>query len=129
GDTLEIVFQHAGWLLLTGDRDAYRRLCSQSVERFGQAPDPLRAAYLLARMCSLDVEPGVSLERLTPLAQRAVNAASHHQHTLGLVEYRAGRYDEAISYFKQSMDGDPSWPGTTTPSLGLALAHHHTRRA
>jgi tetratricopeptide (TPR) repeat protein len=128
GDDLEVVFQHAAWLLFTGDREAYRRLCSRSLERFPQARDPLRTAYVLVRMCSLDVKPAIDPERLTQLSQQAVNPAPHHRHALGLVAYRVGRFDEAISQFQQSLAWSPPWAGNVTNWLGMALALHRSGR-
>jgi hypothetical protein len=54
----------------------------------------LRTAYLIARMCTLDVEPVISAEQLAPIALRAVNAAAHHRHALGIV----GRSSNSYSY-------------------------------
>src|SRR5262249_26036786 len=122
GDHLAVVLQQAGWLLLTGNRDAYRRLCLRSLERFDHTDDP-RTPYLVARMCGLDVDPPAEVERLLRVA-RAVNTevGPWRLHTVGLIEYRAGRVGEAIQHFRQSLEAP--WPGHSVSWLGLALALH-----
>jgi serine/threonine protein kinase/tetratricopeptide (TPR) repeat protein len=126
---LEIAFQDAAWLLLSDDRPRYRRLCAESLVHFGQTTDP-RTAYLLARLCCLDVEPAASLDHLTHLAQLAVRVVPGHCHFhgLGLIDYRAGRTDEAIRRFRQSLDEKPPWEGNVLNHLGLALALHKAGR-
>jgi serine/threonine protein kinase/Flp pilus assembly protein TadD len=126
---LEIAFQDAAWLLLTGDRPGYRRLCAESLAQFGQTTDP-RPAYLLARLCGLEVEPAANLDQLTHLARLAVDVmpAHCHFHGLGLIDYRAGRTDEAIRRFRQSMDDKPPWEGNVLNQIGMALAFHKAGR-
>jgi serine/threonine protein kinase/tetratricopeptide (TPR) repeat protein len=128
GRDLEVVFQHAGWLLLTGDREGYRELCADSLKRFGETRDA-RTVYLLVRLCCLDVEPVGDVERLTRLARQALDADrwAHTQHTFALVAYRAGRYDEAVTFFRRSLSyWDPPWLANVVNQLALALALHKT---
>ena len=44
------------------------------------------------------------------------------QHVLGLAQYRAGRYETAISTLEDSNSRD--WPGKDQNWLVLAMAHH-----
>jgi hypothetical protein len=123
GNDVEVAFQHAGWLLYTGDRRGYRRLCARSLARHGKTGDP-RTAYLLARMCSLDAEPAADLDRLAALARQAVAAAPGHchYHTLALVDYRAGRFDQAVLHFRRARP----WTAEVLNWLGLAAALHRS---
>jgi serine/threonine protein kinase/Flp pilus assembly protein TadD len=127
---LEIAFQDGAWLLLLGDRAGYRRLCAESLAQFGRTTDP-RTAYLLARLCGLDVEPAASLDHLTHLARLAVDVmpAHCHFHGLGLIDYRAGRTDEAIRRFQQSLDDKPPWEANALNQVGMALALHKAGRS
>jgi Flp pilus assembly protein TadD len=119
-------FEQAGALALTGDAEGYRRACVHLLERFGQSKDPW-TAYSVARACLLTPQTPADLSRLEQLAARAVPAfpdCGWSLHTLGLASYRAGRFDEAVRRFHQSMHADPKWVAQSANWLALALAYH-----
>jgi tetratricopeptide (TPR) repeat protein len=119
-------FEHAGASALAGDADGYRRACTRLLERFGQSKDPW-VTYTVARACLLTPQASTDLARLEKLAARAAAALpkmAWSRHTLGLASYRAGRFDEAVRQFKDSMQVDPKWQAQPANWLGLALAHH-----
>jgi serine/threonine protein kinase/WD40 repeat protein/tetratricopeptide (TPR) repeat protein len=92
-----------------GDADGYRRTCSALLEQLKDTGNP-RAAYLLARICTLgpgglaDYAPAV---RLAKQALAGNAKAPWNIHTLGAVYYRAGQFDKAIQYLRESTDA--SW--------------------
>jgi tetratricopeptide (TPR) repeat protein len=125
GRSIEVLFQQAGWKLLTCDREGYRQVCQEALKRYEPSNDP-RAPYLLARMICLEEEPAVTEGRRRGLIQKALAAAGDapwNLSTLGLVEYRAGRYDEAIRQYQKSLARDPTWGGIVNHWVGLAAAY------
>ena len=46
----------------------------------------------------------------------------YHLHTLGLLLYRAGNYEEAIRQYQKALTEHPQWLGRPLNRLGLALA-------
>jgi tetratricopeptide (TPR) repeat protein len=127
-----ISMQAAALLLMTDNRVAYRRLCSQMLARFREttnsyvADRTLKACLMggeaiedhgaLAKLARVAVEQGKS-DRLLP----------YFQFTRGLSEYRQGRYAAAQEWFERSRNK------FTPPHLRLdalnalfgAMALHH----
>ncbi|HEV3260827.1 MAG TPA: protein kinase, partial [Gemmataceae bacterium] len=130
-DDMELWGAYGPVLILAGDTEGYGRACARMRERFGRTED-VRAAYLVARVCGLGrrgvPEPARSV-RLANLAVKADPKAPWYLHTLGLAEYRAGRFDQAIQQLQKSMDTDPRWPGQVVNWLVLAMAHHRLGHA
>jgi tetratricopeptide (TPR) repeat protein len=120
----ELWFEYAAVLLLSGDRAGYAKACARMVERCGKAPD-LRA-YHVARACTLapDAVPDASLPRR--LAESELASAAREFWSLteqGALDYRAGRFPEAVTLFEQSLAADPR-PGRAVLNwLWLALAN------
>jgi tetratricopeptide (TPR) repeat protein len=50
------------------------------------------------------------------------------RHVLGAALLRAGRLDEAIARFEESLAAQPDWPAHGLNAFGLALAHHRLGR-
>jgi tetratricopeptide (TPR) repeat protein len=117
-------FEHAAVLLLSGDRAGYAKACARIVERSGKAAD-LRA-YHVARACTL--APDAVAEASLPgrLAEKELQASAREFWSLteqGALAYRAGRYQEAVPLFEQSLQADFK-PGRAVLNwLWLALAH------
>jgi tetratricopeptide (TPR) repeat protein len=125
GRDIEVLFQHAAGNLLAGDIDGYRRLCQEGKKRYHASPHP-RHAYLLARMFCLERGASVGEKEVRGWVDKALADqpdAMHHLHTLGLFEYQAGQYDEAIQAYRRSMAAWPGWPGMAANWLGLAAAY------
>jgi tetratricopeptide (TPR) repeat protein len=117
-------FEYAALLLLSGDRPGYARACAHMVERSGKAPG-LRA-YHVARACTL--APDAVAEASLPgrLAEKELKNSAREFWSLteqGALAYRAGRYQEAVALFEQSLKGN-SKPGAAVLNwLWLALAN------
>jgi serine/threonine protein kinase/tetratricopeptide (TPR) repeat protein len=129
-DDLEQCFVHAAMLLLTGDSQGYQQFCAHLLKRGDNLKcldQPGRRSYLTARLCLLAPEAVADAAVPARLATEALKAAptfAYHLHTLGLAEYRAGRHQEAIKRFKESLDANPRWPGRPSNLMALAMAHH-----
>ena len=116
--------------MLAADLEGYRGVRNRALKRFRPNPGP-RGAYLAARIIALAPAPTADLDRALDWANQAVAAESraHHLHTLGLVHYRAGRFDEAVHSLTQSMEREPGWPAHVLDWLLLAMAHHRLGHA
>jgi serine/threonine-protein kinase len=116
-------FEYAALLLLSGDRQGYPDACAHMVGRYGKGLN-LRA-YHVARACTLAegavADPSVP-ERLAESELKA-NARQFWSLTeQGALHYRAGRFQEAVPLFEQSLRADPT-PGKAVLNwLWLALA-------
>jgi serine/threonine protein kinase/Tfp pilus assembly protein PilF len=116
-----------------GDAAGYRRICRQTLERFGSTDDPVlaqRAAMTLSALPNAvpDFRP---VERL---AERAVAGTKGHEYyryfalAKGLTEQRAGQPAEAVTWlarFAPKADGD-FWDATAFATL--AMAQHRLDR-
>jgi tetratricopeptide (TPR) repeat protein len=117
-------FEYAALLLLSGDRPGYAKACAHMVERSGKT-GALRA-YLVARACTL--APDAVAEASLPgcLAEKELKKSAGEFWSLteqGALAYRAGRYQEAVPFFEQSLQAD-SKPGRAVLNwLWLALAN------
>ena len=133
-DDLEIAFEYAGTLLLSGDTEGYKRLCTRLLERGNKlvcVNQPGRKSYLVARICLLAPATVADAARPATLAGDAVRAqrTAWHLHTLGLAHFRAGRDDEAVRLLQESSTVDPKWSAQPLNGLVLAMAHHRLGHA
>ena len=122
-------FEYAAVLLLSGDREGYRRACAHMVERCGQAPE-MRPSFLVARACTLapdSVADAAAPERLA----REELAAGHSWLLIeqAALHYRAGRPQEAVPVLKQSLRRGPRPGQTVLIWLWLALANQRLGKA
>src|SRR5262249_3235753 len=113
-DALETTYAYAAALVLSGDAEGYRRRRARLLERAKHlrcGNRPGRKSYLLARICLLAPDAVPDPDQVLQLAEEAVRAErdSHELHTLGLAHYRAGRHDESIKLFHESMKADARW--------------------
>jgi serine/threonine-protein kinase len=123
-DDGEFWFEYAALLLLSGDRPGYARACAHMVERCGKARD-LRA-YHMARACTL--APSAVADESLPgrLAEKELGGSARAFWSLteqGALAYRAGRFQEAVPLFEQSLAADPKLGRAVLNWLWLALAH------
>jgi tetratricopeptide (TPR) repeat protein len=126
----EMWFEYAALLLLSGDRPGYARSCVHMIEACGKTGG-LRA-YHVARACTL--APDAVAEPSLPgrLAGPELKAHAGEFWSLteqGALHYRAGRFNEAVGLFEQSLKADPT-PGRAVLNwLWLALAHQRLGEA
>src|ERR1700693_2960684 len=64
-------YQLALVLLISGDREGYRRACAEAIARFGASNDPY--AYRVAHACSLAPDPSPFAPIALKLAEAGVN--------------------------------------------------------
>jgi tetratricopeptide (TPR) repeat protein len=95
------------------------------IQRVAQtkAPSPWEA-YVLARSCAMARKSPVDPARAVQWANQAV--ANDHApwcfHVLGLAQYRAGQFDQALQSFTEANFND--WRYSELNWFGLALVHH-----
>jgi tetratricopeptide (TPR) repeat protein len=122
-------FEYAGFLLLAGDKGAYRRWCAREQERLAASSDQTEdcfPTYIAARSFALAANSGVDQSQVIRLAEQAVGAnpnISRMLHTLALAHYRAGDLKLAIERAQQSLQGSP-WSAPHLNWVLLALVHH-----
>jgi eukaryotic-like serine/threonine-protein kinase len=119
-------------LAVMRDRDALLELGPELLNRYGKTCSPL-AASGLARWCALAPEIISDPERLTYLARQAPVARLNgplQLFNLGLAQYRAGRFEEAIRSTQESIDsdkGDGAGPTGAVSMAVLAMAQHRVK--
>jgi serine/threonine protein kinase/tetratricopeptide (TPR) repeat protein len=110
--------------LIRGEDEGYDRFCQGMIQRVVQRETP-GEAYILARCCATGRRSAVDPARVVQWANQVI--ASDHQpwhfHVLGLAQYRAGQFDQALqSFTKANVD---AWKYRELNWFGLALVHHH----
>jgi tetratricopeptide (TPR) repeat protein len=118
-------YEFAAVSLLSGDRPGYTRACAHLTEKCGKKDGP--RAYHVARGCTL--APDAVRETSLParLAEKELAESPRAFWSLterGALAYRAGRYQDAVSFLEQSLAADPKPGGAVVNWLWLALAHH-----
>src|SRR5262249_45362620 len=123
-------FEYAALSLLSGDRPGYEKACAHMIEKCGKAVD-LRS-YHAARACTL--APNAVAEPALPgrLAEKELRSAAKQFWSLteqGALASRAGRYEEAVPLFEQSLKADAT-PGRAVVNwVWLALANQRLGKA
>jgi tetratricopeptide (TPR) repeat protein len=129
-DDGEFWFEYAALLLLSGDRAGYVEACARMLERGGV---PEMRAYHVARAGTL-AEGGIplasALDNLAGHGELRANATQFWAQTeQGALAYRAGRFQEAASFFEQSLNTDAR-PGRAVVNwVWLALAEQRLGKA
>src|SRR5262249_27898870 len=130
-DDPELGCEYASVLLLAGNRERHRRLCIGLLERSIDHERDARRAYLTARASAL-ASDGVDPARVVQVAELAgadnANIA-WYLHTIGIAEYRAGCFDQAIRRLQESEQVDRRWQGQVTNWLVLGMAHYRLGHA
>jgi serine/threonine protein kinase/Flp pilus assembly protein TadD len=130
---------HESWRLAAyahlgaGDAVGYRRICRETVERFGLTEDPV-IAQRAAMTCSLAPDAVADFGPVERLTRRAVTGTEKHVYyryfvlAKGLTEERAGRHAEAITWLERFAPtaGGGHWDATTFAAL--AMAQHRLGR-
>jgi tetratricopeptide (TPR) repeat protein len=123
-DDGELWFEYAASQLLAGDWPGYRRTCAHMLACC-QATPPMRP-YLAARVCTL--APNSTDDPAQPRRLAAKELEGHDADFQALTEqgalnFRAGRFREAVPFFERSLVAD-GWPGRAVLNwLWLALTH------
>jgi serine/threonine-protein kinase len=123
-------FEYAALSLLSGDRPGYVRTCARMIERCGKAGGP--RAYHVARACTL--APDAVAEASLPgrLAVQELKDSGRDFWSLteqGALAFRAGRFQQAVSFFEQSVRADPRPGGAVLNWLWLSLAQRRLGKA
>ena len=96
-------FAYACLFLIRGDSEGYNRFCQRMIQRAAETKDPFEA-YVLARSCAMARKSPVDPARAVQWANQAV-ASTHNPwdfHVLGLAQYRAGQFDQALQSFTKA---------------------------
>ena len=123
-------FEHAALSLLSGDRPGYVQTCAKLTERCGKTPE-LRP-YHVARACTL--APDAVTEAALPgrLARKELKDSTREFWSLteqGALAYRAGRFQESVPFFEQSLRAHPKLGAAVVNWLWLALANQRLGKA
>jgi serine/threonine protein kinase/WD40 repeat protein len=115
-------FAYACLFLIRGDSEGYHRFCHEMIQRAGEIKDT--NAYVLARSCAMARTSPVDPGRLVEWANRALASTQSTWcfHVLGLAQYRAGQFDEALRSFTKA--NVKSWTYSDLNWFGLSLVHH-----
>ena len=108
--------------LAAGNREAYRQLCSEMLERFAATADP-RMAQNVVFACVLESDAVPNPSQLIPLGHVADRLHHGNSRGVGAAFYRAGQYEEAVRQLEASVHlvTPRSWEWCF-----LAMAHHHS---
>ena len=123
-------FEYAAVSLLSGDRPAYARTAARMIERCGKAGGP--RSYHMARTCTLAPDAIADASLPGRLAEKELKDSARESWSLteqGALAYRAGRFQQAVPFFEQSLRADPR-PGRAVLNwLWLALAQQRLGKA
>jgi serine/threonine protein kinase/WD40 repeat protein len=118
-------FGYACLFLIRGDDEGYKRFCQGMIQRVAQteALSPFEA-YVLARGCAMAPKSPVDPARAVQWANQAVagDRLPWYFHALGLAQYRAGQFDQALQSFTKA--NVKTWTYREITWFGLALVHH-----
>jgi WD40 repeat protein len=120
-------------LLMVGDREGYRRLCTSLLARRAQDPGRIQDP-LAARALTLAPGGASDADQLIGIAERGLadwQGNPWAELTLGLAHYRAGHWEQALACARKSMERDPARAWTCWPLLAMAsdrLGHHEAAR-
>ena len=124
-------FLHALLRLDAGDTEGYRLVRSRMVERFGGTTNPTFASELMrASLLGPDPEgdPIGDVERCEVLLADSPQSRYRLQ-LLGISQYRAGRYEEAVERLRASLDAPADSSVQQLAYSVLAMARHKLGQA
>jgi tetratricopeptide (TPR) repeat protein len=95
---------YAAALAASGDAAAYRQVCRDMINQFGDTTDRAQA-YDVTHACVLMPDAVPEMSRLMKLAESASTWYVGAKRILGAACYRAGRYEDALSMFSGAAKG------------------------
>ena len=109
--TDESVFEYASTLLLTGDQQGYQRVSAELAASLGKSHDSW-SAFVVARTCGLGPTTDEPTKQIVERALWRLQEGREPWvlHVVGLNQYRARQYEEAIETLEKSIAGDWGWP-------------------
>jgi serine/threonine protein kinase/Flp pilus assembly protein TadD len=107
--------------LAAADRESYRRVCTDMLDRFG-GTDDARTAHAVVAACTLLPDALSDMGRLVPVGQVAARWYPGSSRMLAAAQCRAGAYEQAVRSFREAAIHYRLRAGDL---LLLALAHHH----
>jgi tetratricopeptide (TPR) repeat protein len=126
-------FEYAAVLLLSGDRPGYLKACAHLVDRCGK--DKGLRSYHVARECTraCTLAPNAVADKSLPgrLAEMELQGSREFWSLTeqGALAYRAGRFQDAVPLFEQSLRTNPKPGAAVLNWLWLALAHQRLEKA
>ena len=109
-------------LVLAGDVGNYRRTCARLLANHSNTN------LHVPRALALHPEPQIDVARLVSLAEAtAASGVPWSLYTLGLAQYRAGRYEDAVKRLTSAITG--SWAASPLNYPVLAMACHRLGRS
>jgi tetratricopeptide (TPR) repeat protein len=123
-------FEYAAVLLLSGDKPGYVRACAHMIERCGKAGGP--RSYHVARACTLAPEAVALALQAGRLAEKELQASARAFWSLteqGALAFRAGRFQQAVPFFEQSLEAEPKSGRAVVTWLWLALTSQRLGKA
>jgi serine/threonine-protein kinase len=119
-----VLFEYAALLLLTGDRAGNAKTCADMIEKCGKNGGP--RAYHVARACTL--APDAVAEAALPdrLAAKELQDNAREFWSLteqGALAYRAGKFQESVPLFEQSLRANSKPGAAVLNRLWLAMAN------
>ena len=124
----ETVVEYAGTLLLTGDQQGYEQLCGRLREQ-NDEPQSTFDGFVAARACALGPARDIASTQLLKWASERLtqSTAPWDHHVMGLAQYRAQQYDDAIESLEASNAGgwgERNGPHDALNWVVLALCHY-----
>jgi serine/threonine protein kinase/tetratricopeptide (TPR) repeat protein len=115
-------FEYACLFLVRGEKEGYAKFCREMIQRAGQSKDPYEF-YVLARTCAIMAQGVVDAGQVVEWAKQAPAGyrAPWFLHALGLAQYRAGQFEDALQSFNEALGG--AWSQRDLCWFGLALVH------
>jgi WD40 repeat protein/tetratricopeptide (TPR) repeat protein len=120
--------------LLAEDREGYRRLCREMIQRFGNT-DIRLVAERTVKVCLLlpDAVKGPDLDRVQKLAEQAVTGPKdgfypYFVRTKAFADYRAGGYAEAVKALEWLAPDANGGPLEAETFAALAMVYHRLGR-
>jgi serine/threonine protein kinase/Flp pilus assembly protein TadD len=107
--------------LAAGNRQSYRQLCQEMLDRFSDTQDPLTATDVVDA-CVLEADAVPDPSQLIPLAQVAARLNRGAGRMVGAASCRAGRYEDAV---RQLEDAARLLQPRCREWCFLAMAHEH----
>jgi serine/threonine protein kinase/WD40 repeat protein len=125
----ELWFEQAVLRLAVGDAAGYRASCQHMFEALRRTDEPGWLEYA-AHACALAPEGPAELAEAQQLAENraSVMPSTWSDHVLALALYRAGRFTEADTLVRGSLDRSPGWICEVLNWLVLAMADQRLGR-